>query len=546
MNAPAPDVKRRIRRLFFWPILAVFFAWVAWACVRFEFDRRRLYRAIPMSATFVSEHRNLAGRWASLPDDALVRSLAQFIGVPGQSADSVLGDPDLTWLIQRVARRDSLTAYVPAMEGMGPPAWVFSTWVGSYSLVLRTELGLGLLAPFKPITLPGGRKAWRLKRPVTRNGWVLSMAFADGVLVGSISPDPYAVRYLVNRIEQRAAPLPELWQWLKRDESGAGREFSAAADRGWMQWHDATGRSDPRWVRFALTKGGPACTEALAWSNLEILSAAAVPPPSLSTGAWAQLGGFLSDVPSAVLTAPLPTAREWIKAGGEPYMQTIGDLLVRDLPTNAPIVACLCTTNYAGRLYGIRAPTLLFAVPMPSTNGHEWVDAAFDQINKAHGMSLMADTLAGEGKPLVIDQPASASFRKLAPGERPALFAVGPWLVFSSSADALMKMAALVPGEGVRLSCPLLSHGTAGMPAGSAVLTVDLKAVRDPLIKALAVYDLLHYGESASKRPAGRSAMDAVMVWLQAVEPLKSVRISATAAEGEVELRFRLGEGALP
>ena len=531
--------------MLFWSLLFTFAAWIGWSCFHFSFDRERLYQPIPDNAMFVSEHLDLARRWDEIGRDVLTASLTQFIGVQDRRADRVLQDPQLAWMIRNMARRDSVIAYVPNLGFSGAPAWVFSTWVGTRGILLRAELSNGLIKGFQNDRLEGGRRAWRLAQPLTRDGWRLSLAVAEGVMVGCIGPDPRGIQVLIDRIERKTALLPELRMWFKQVETSGqdeiGTDFRTANDRGWLCWYARKEDSlAVRWVRFALKPGDQLGAEIHARAKLGfVLPAEAAATQNRGTAADRAMLDLLRDAPALAFGLSAGAAHAWTLQAPLPRGARMAvDLVREDAITNAPLVVALCTTNYSGRLMGLRVPTLLVVTPLNHvTNLQAWVSEKLDRINAKCGTSLIAAAPADGAAALVLDDVGPGLLGKLQAGEKPAIALRDGWLVFASNAEALERLRTPeVPGRPA--DSLLLSSVLEGTKHG-AVFKASMPAAHDSLVKALAVYDLMNYGQG--DRPPWRTTMDGIVAWLAAAAPLQTVTVELKTVQNELEAVIRLG-----
>ena len=110
------------RRLLTSCALAVFLIAATGYLFWMPYDPASLYRAIPADAALVSSHQNLAARWPQLATNIWLNPLLDAEETSGQT-------PDHNTLFSvsrlvRLARRDTLLAYLPTPGGIGKPAWV--------------------------------------------------------------------------------------------------------------------------------------------------------------------------------------------------------------------------------------------------------------------------------------------------------------------------------------------------------------------------------------------------------------------------------------
>jgi len=98
----------------------------------------KLRQAIPSRAIFISEHQHLAKRWKTLTTNPLAPSLLKAFGASEHDAASILRDSGIQNLLNRLATRNTLFAYIPATPEMyDSDAWIFATWVGRQDPLLR-------------------------------------------------------------------------------------------------------------------------------------------------------------------------------------------------------------------------------------------------------------------------------------------------------------------------------------------------------------------------------------------------------------------------
>ncbi|MFH1968957.1 MAG: hypothetical protein ABIJ53_01420, partial [Verrucomicrobiota bacterium] len=174
--------------------LAFFFIAVTGYLFWMPYDPASLYRAIPANAALVSSHQNLAQHWPQLVTNIW---LNPFVGAEETSGQT----PDPNTLLSvsrliRLARRETVLAYLPALGGIGKPAWMAATWIGGWSSCVRWALFWGRWPGINELGAFGGRTMWGLQTPLA-DGQRLSFACGDGVLLACLAPDPAAIRYVL-------------------------------------------------------------------------------------------------------------------------------------------------------------------------------------------------------------------------------------------------------------------------------------------------------------------------------------------------------------
>jgi len=155
----------------------------------------RLYQAIPHTAIFVSEHDWL-GR-------ALERFRNQSPGGGGCGRDRRNGggvgrfnsDPVIARWRQRLAAREAVIAYVPALGFQGEPAWIVAAWIGGDSQRLRWNTLFARGSGLREVRLGHSSTIWIVETEKSAaQERHLSLALSEGVLLGCLSRDPQGVR----------------------------------------------------------------------------------------------------------------------------------------------------------------------------------------------------------------------------------------------------------------------------------------------------------------------------------------------------------------
>ena len=195
--------------------LAVFFIAVTGYLFWMPYDPASMYRAIPADAALVSSHQNLSQRWPQLVTNIW---LNPFLGAEETSGQTPAPNTLLSVSrLIRLARYDTLLAYLPAPGGTGKPTWMAASWIGGWSPCMRWALFWGRWPGsqwlgIKELGTFGSRTMWGLQTPLA-DGQRISFACGDGVLLACLSPDPAAIRYVLMAYDgliPSTRALPEL------------------------------------------------------------------------------------------------------------------------------------------------------------------------------------------------------------------------------------------------------------------------------------------------------------------------------------------------
>lgn len=534
-----------MKKALFWLLLLGSLGAGAWYCFHFPFRAKMLYRAIPLEARFVTEHRRLAERCPALLQNEAVRALLRCAGVPGRDLDQFAASSANFRLFQHLASERTLVAYAPALGAGRQPAWVAATWVGGYSQVLKMQMTLGLVPGLERIRLAGGRKAWQCEDGVVPPARHLSLAFVEGMLVACLSPDPQAVRHILQRLDAGWPMLPGLQTWLNREE--AAGDADATPDRGWVlgyQQHD--GMLTVRKTQFDLRPVGRNGLEGEVRSDWQF-PGFNIGPQAARRSEWgpalAGLSRILGDFPRAVAALPFDDLKaDLMKDSATGAVEYVSAFLRTNVQEHAVAFACLSGGEYSGRLFGFRTPALLAGVQMADpTLFRATIAGALDELNARHRLGLIANTMVVNSQAVVVVEGLMPSaYRELAPDERVALVARGGWMICSSSLAALTN---LIARTGLDSAGTWRSDDSSRDACGT--LWVDLPAAADMLTKSLAVYDLMTYAQ-AQGRPSGaaRRQWDEVLRWAQEFKDLGSLtaRVTTEPDASEPVLRFVVGE----
>ena len=543
------EPRRAARTLWFWLLLIAFIGLGAWWCVYFPYDEALIYGAVPANARFIGEHDDLAGRWRTLGRSAVVRNALAAYGVRPGEIDEVVEDPAVHRMVQRFASRKTVVAYSPAFGPGRDPCWILASWAGTAGQFLKWGMSADLLSDFRKVNLPDGATIWVLEDDDGARA-TLSVAVAEGVLVGCYSADPMAVRGLTARMERGSRRAAALEAPPFREAAGRGESPSVAsapsvaspgaADRGWFSWYQKEGRSLRRQQAvFSLSLAerddisGRLWTEA--WPDLVGGGRSRAPGDSVE-----RLRDLLGPAPCALALAPLATIGELARSLGasREFSAVLAELRSAGKRDALAFVA-LSGGDYDGRLLGIRVPTLFVGVEVADgADETTVVRASMDRLNGQFGWGLIPrQETAGERRVVVLDSSRSSLYAGLRDRDKPALALRDGWLVGASNMGALQQVL-----DGRETDGTPWARGLDAQES-SVYGWVDFEAASESVGNIIAVYSmLLMVQDSASGRRA-RDELADVRRWLDAVRPLRSGFVWLDGEQGGTAVRFRLGEG---
>ncbi len=544
-----------LRRVLFWIILCLFIgstaAFLAWTPYREE----ALYRAIPADAVFVSAHRNLAGRWQDLARHPAVRNLLGPEPARTEHAGRRRSGNRLAanWL--RLAKKETVIAYIPAQGPGRGEAWICASWIGSSSCWRRWAL---CLLPARGLErLPGhcnGRPTWRWRQPLTAHGERLSLAFGEGIILACLSRDPGALRRAIlayDGLAPSAASAPALHPGRPPLDPLAGPAAPAAADRGWVRWlRPGSPPDDPLLISYALTRLD---AERLS-ADIGIHPGLEARAPLVDSPALPALANLLGDTPALLLILPLDLVRDQADAASDStharFIRTV--LKHSALPARGNhVFLALLSGDYSGAMgkepFRVRVPTLLVGVQIsPGANLKRVANEIVDVVNAHYRLGLIIDPAPPAGQPPIamLETTRSGLFAGVAAEDRPAYAVADGWLIFSSHAGSLRQLLGRRPEAGAR-SNALPARWQAKLEAGkpSALLWADLDVCGRVLQLPLTVLAISRRGQPEDAPADPNRAIKALKTWLEHARPLKTGALWMDANTPAPGLHLEIGEG---
>lgn len=526
-----------LRRISFAVVLLAFVGAFVWRVTWFPYQAETLIAAMPPQALCVGEHARLAARWPALIRHPLVRSAALAMGVPSATLDTLARDPGTQAVLDRLAARSTVVAYVPSIGRRGQPAWVASSWVGLQGQLMRWGFYDSALAGFHSHVFPGGRKGWVLEGvggPGSRQS--LALAVTEGVLLACLSEDPDAISILLYRVENRVPGLKTLGSpAVEGDGAGPVRDRFIFGDLGGL--YAALGDSMGVWS-VDLSVGTNAVEG-------EIRGPAGVVPGLETERGWAAVAGLsqvLHASPGALLIAPaevLAVAGRGLPPPTGEAVTVLWDQLRALAVPGGRVFVSVCKPSYSGRIMGFKVATAMLGIELADPAAAEAViGSALDAFNAHFSTTLIRTPVPDAPAGLsTVESVRRGPLSGLGAGERPSYAITNGWLIVASNRDVLEGVLRAPEPPGAPSWARDLAVGR-----GAAMGWVDLGDAAESLRKITAIYDLLMIAQGGAREPTvARERMAMAQAWLDEVRPLGCLRLGGGVQDGACRVRFRLG-----
>ncbi len=477
-------------RLIFWLLLFLFVVLGVWWTFHLPYDEDALYRAIPTNALVISEHDNLSERWQQILGNNAVRRSLHLFDDGAFSVDRVVRDKSVKWVCDHFAFKKTLVAFVPALgssacSGQGQ-AWIFSSWAGGNVQFLKRGLITREMPELKKQFLEDGLVIWTLGEEfIPDTDLSLSLAVYDGVLLGCLSKDSTAVRYLLYRMQGRVAKP------IRCFDTVSGKLFKEKGmyDRTWIsKWllKDITEYNDLRFGFKNIDRTdfqGKVYIENLLPEGFIINSGGSPVPatccdisrilkfrPELLT---------ISNLKDLSFSADVPVVNLLLK-GFKSHRDSFS--------SNAPVFVGLFGGDASGRIMGLRVPAIVVGVKAKdSATIIANIGTILDGINAETGWGLIPNRMGvGATAKIGISSTRGGVYNSI----KPAIKMVDNWLLFSSDVNALDNIIAFKSDVTISTALwPIWMPNDVSSP-GSSYIWSDLRPAGKCARNALAVWSL--------------------------------------------------------
>ncbi len=530
------EKKSFLMRIIFWVLLMLFIISAVWWSFYLPYDEDALYRAIPPNAHIVSEHDNISERWQQmLGNNALKRSL-RLLGDNSLSVDKLARDKSIKWMCDHFAFEKTLVAFVPVLGGNGSQAWIFSSWAGGNVQYLKRGIIAREMKELKKQRTEDGLVIWTVAKEYISDGNLsMSLAVYDGVLLGCLSEDPTAVRYLLYRMQGR------ILQTVKYFDSATGKLFTekGIADRAWIsKWFlkDITEYNDVRVglkdIRATELQGKVYVENVMPSGSVVDESDSAVPVTCRDISRILKFKPELltiSNLKELSFSSELPIIKSLLK-GIEPYRDSFAD--------EAPVFVGLFGGNASGRIMGLRVPTIVVGVKAEEPAAViANIDTILDTMNSEIGLGLIPNRMGvGETAKIGISSTRGGIYNSI----KPAIKMVGDWLVLASNINALDNIITAESDMAVSAAlCPLWMPEDENNP-GSNFIWSELRPAGQCVRNALAVWSLSLSVSGDKNKVAKKNAIYQVREVIAALQELGDGTVWVKPLDGGVMVNFQL------
>jgi hypothetical protein len=557
----------KLRRIVFWSILSAAMVAGCWWVLYIPYKPDSVLSAIPAEATVVSIHNNLSSELDPLLENHLVRNALVSAGVKDTDLSSLLSNKTTRAWINRLAGDRTVIAYVPALGYQQKPAWVFATWIGNHSQRFRWKIFWFRPKTIRQSATEYGRIVYEVRTRLSNPKEKLSLSLTEGVLVGCLSEDPAAARYLVQTFDHQYGRASIVSDGTL--SSASLLASSGTPHRGWI-------RTPRRWIPFH--EGSPLIAYTASVkdnSRLELSLAASGDLPLAGDMAQnttlAPLLQTLGTSPDAALVMPI----SWIKAL-MPDPQTLPlwvEIIQPLVETNAtPSLGFISILNrdHGGRirgplgssltpfLKGLRVPSLILGIQVSDEqDAARRIALILDQLNSRYGLGLIPHPIqTPDGAITLIEESRKNLYGKFEPDERIAWTHKQGWMFLASNAAILKRLmanASLPAGKSLadaRPSKPAYAYApwmTSKTPTGAS-LWIDTESTGKLIKDAISAVTISLMVRNADGTQETRRKLEVARQWMEKLQGINEITITTRSTNGvvNVDLILKASEPPLP
>jgi hypothetical protein len=537
-------------KIIFWLLLTVFVVLGLWWVSYTPFRPDAVFSAIPANATFVTVHKNLAQELTTLTGNPATRDLLISSGIKEEDLNSLCSNRQTQAWIRRLVSRETVLAYVPNMGYQHKPAWVFASWIGGESQRLRWQMRWFKSADLRPVRLEYGRKIWITRTEFPQPEQRLSLALADGMLLGCVSADSTGVRYLL----ETSDAYPSRPSVLSSGTLVDARALAATNRLHWGWFNQMSSidvnRFSPSLIGFGVTFLPDGRVDLSLVGNQSLPDA----KPLSNHPDYARLKGFLGTSPDLVTVLPLAWARPLFMQTTSPlWAEAVNELTdVRGAPTNALAFLALLNRDHSGRIRGalgksvallvgkgLRVPTLMVGLQLnDQREASTRINRMVAVINARYGSSLETRAVTiGEREVTLIAESRNNFYGKFEPGEQVACAVVDRWLILSSNASILRR---LLERDSTKAGDEKGDDEHAGAEA-SAYAWADVNRLGKTMKEALAVTQLAMMAGNSPNSKDTQSSLETVREWIERAQHLEQVSVSMKSMGSGTQMDVVIG-----
>jgi len=523
-----------------WPIVAaaaLFFGVVVIWVFHFPYSRARLYGALPYDTMLITEHSRPKSRVRATSESTIIGNVLTTLGYPAGTAQDMAEDPGTRWLLRMLGSRTVVTGYAPTRPGVADGSWTFACWGGGYTQLLQWGFLDHVLGDFHKEQIHG-RTVWTLPCDDPLGGLYLSVAVSEGIVVGALSPHPYAVMGPLDRVSRGQEPISPLA--IRILENPASEvDWLSQPDRVWMnpgeqEIVDRIGSFIIGGAEFDL----PDSLSAV----IRLCSCAYDLSPSLSPQVMNELEQLIGDVPDALLVSPVVNLTTIMGDSMVPRdWQGLRILAADAFDPAGSAFACLTGGAYSSRFMGMKIPAVLVGVQLLSPdNAMQTIHTLTDRLNARYGWGMIPVALGDSG--ITALELIKRKKNSLLQPSLQLLFGVRDhWLIASTSLPALKKAL----GDGGQADAVSWRDSEGDRDSLSAFGWCDLNATGAHVDTVLSVYTLLS-SFSSSRSEVGRIYNADVKLAIQVIRAMGTLTSWIQTSESSNDLLVRVTAGDAP
>jgi len=528
-----------IKRALFWILLVAFSAITVWWVFHVPYRPERVFAAIPMDATVVSVHRNLAGEWDHVMNNPLILKAIQAAGVPDADLAKAATNAIVREWTERLVSDQTVLAYVPSLGGGRKPALVCASWIGSQSRWLRWQVAFMKSRDLRPLKLNDGHlTVWLNPTKFGNTKLKLSLALSEGLVLACISEDPVGVRVLL----ESAEGYPDRQTIAQSGKQNAARTLLTGSPRhwGWLDNH-----RDLTAFQFNLT----ASRMELALVGHQSLPVA---KPLAGLSNLRQITALVGGRSDLITLLPL----NWIAPliGGETntlWLNAIKPLFDPDgAPADALAYVALLDNTHNGRLRGpmgstlralikgVKTPTLLLGIQVGSQEeADRRIGRIISQLNSQYNFTLTTRSLESENgsRLTLIEETKKSFYGSFESGERVGYVMADDWLLLASNSSVLGKLIGEPPSDAAPWA-PMLSDSPSALAWG------NLESLAPTVKNVAGVLKLATLMNSSGDSKSIRELLDQAGICADVLGTFGQASASSITSNGLTRINITIGK----
>lgn len=521
----------------------------AWWVVHVPYRPGLLMESVPANASFVMLATNPAARWDEWAASPPLKILAESAGIGAAALEELGRDPEARGWIDRLGARDVVLGYCPSLGYSGRPAWFMASWIGGYSQRLRWMIRLnrsrGLISVGKGMPLA----FWACRPKWVERGSFLSFALRDGMILACVSPDPNAVRYMLEASDGSPLVPSAVSAGLER-EARVMRPAGGGEGWGWVRLGATRPRPLPPTVFFSF--------DALAPDRLDLRL----------RGEWTSGGGGplppfrgeeavrLAALGEAWALVPLEALRGYATGPGSPaWLGPVAEFLdAMAAEGGGGVLVAVCGGDYGGRIRslfggaisdtikGLKVPTLAAAIEIADGSAcGERLGRLLDKLNARYSLRLVPREAGwvGYARLFAIEGTGDGLYSRFEADEHVALAVADGWMLAGSSLAALRELAAAIQTGAA-------GEGRSGVPASgpAAAMSVDFDRFGSTARNTMAAASLALLMRGADGSAAARARLAEASAWIEGLAPLGACEATLTVTGRIAEAHLQAGRPA--